>query len=75
VTAEYRNTGSEQYSCTKASYRVYALKREDVIEFHVDLMNLKSEWVEVFHTVDLQEVKRYLNTRTDPGAEIKWEMS
>jgi hypothetical protein len=75
VTAEYRNTGSEQHSCAKASYRVYARKREGVIELHVDLMNLRGEWVEVFHAIDPKEVKRYLRTRTDPGAEIKWEIS
>jgi hypothetical protein len=75
VTAEYRNTGSEQHSSVQASYRVYAVKRESVIEFHVDLMNLRGEWVEVFHAIDPAEVKRYLRTRTDPGADIKWEMS
>jgi hypothetical protein len=46
-----------------------------MIELHVDLMNLKGEWVEVFHSTDAEDVRRYLRTRTDPEAEISWEVA
>jgi hypothetical protein len=56
-------------------YRVCARYDEGTIELHVDLMNLKGEWVEVFHSTDAEDVKRYLRTRTDPEAEIIWEVA
>ena len=55
-------------------YRVCARSLEGVVELHIDLRNLKGEWVEVFQSDDPNEVQRYLATRTDPGAEISWEV-
>jgi hypothetical protein len=56
-------------------YRVCARSHEGTIELHVDLMNLKGEWVEVFQSSDAEDVKRYLRTRTDPEAEIIWDVA
>lgn len=56
-------------------YRVCARSHEGRIELHVDLMNLKGEWVEVFQSSDAEDVKRYLRTRTDPEAEIIWDVA
>jgi hypothetical protein len=58
-----------------SQYRVSARRYECMIELHVDLMNLKGEWVEVFHSTDAEDVRRYLRTRTDPEAEISWEVA
>jgi hypothetical protein len=56
-------------------YRVCARRNQSVMELYVDLMNLKGEWIEVFHSIDAEEVRRYLRTRTDPEAEITWEVA
>jgi hypothetical protein len=56
-------------------YRVYARPNNGFIELHIDLMNLRGEWVEVFQSDEPEEVQRYLSTRTDPGAEISWEVA
>ena len=56
-------------------YRVCARRNQSVMELHVDLMNLRGEWIEVFHSIDAEEVRRYLRTRTDPEAEITWEVA
>jgi hypothetical protein len=56
-------------------YRVCARRNQSVMELYVDLMNLKGEWIEVFHSIDAEDVRRYLRTRTDPEAEITWEVA
>ena len=56
-------------------YRVCARSNEGTVELHVDLMNLKGQWVEVFQSTDAEDVRRYLRTRTDPTAEISWEFA
>jgi hypothetical protein len=56
-------------------YRVCARNQHGMLELHVDLMNLKGEWVEVFQSTDAEDVRRYLRTRTDPEAEISWEVA
>ena len=56
-------------------YRVCARSNEGTVELHVDLMNLKGQWVEVFQSTDAEDVRRYLRTRTDPAAEISWEVA
>ena len=44
-------------------------------ELHVDLMNFKGHWIEVFHSSDAEDVERYLRTRTAPDAEIIWDVA
>jgi hypothetical protein len=58
-----------------SQYRVSARRHEGMIELHVDLKNLKGQWIEVFHSTDAEDVRRYLRTRTDPEAEISWEVA
>ena len=58
-----------------SQYRVGVRRRQGMIELHIDLMNLKGQWIEVFHSSDSEEVKRYLRTRTDPEAEIIWDVA
>ena len=58
----------------KSQYRVCSRNHEGALELHVELMNLRGEWVEVFRSSDPEDVRRYLVTRTDPEAEIAWEV-
>jgi hypothetical protein len=62
-------------STMNSQYRVCARNCDGTIELHVDLMNLRGEWVEVFQSTDADDIKRYLRTRTDPGADIIWEVA
>ena len=55
-----------------ARYQVCARQRDGTTELHIDLWNLKGEWIEVFQSSDPEEIQRYLRTRTDPGVEITW---
>ena len=59
----------------RSQYRICARNHKGTIELHVELMNLKGEWVEVFHSTDTEDVRRYLKTRTDPEAEVTWEVA
>ena len=56
-------------------YRVCARRQDGVVELHVDLLNVKGEWIEMFQSTDPEDVRRYLRTRTDPEAEIIWEVA
>jgi hypothetical protein len=56
----------------KSHYQISARRSDAAVELHIELLNLKGEWVEVFKSPDPEEVRRYLRTRTDPGAEIIW---
>jgi hypothetical protein len=56
-------------------YRVCARRQDGAVELHVDLLNVKGEWIEMFQSTDPEDVRRYLRTRTDPEAEIIWEVA